>query len=170
MSDVKKGAVSQEVLDIILGVQPMKSDELSESFIVVIEEKRVFSPEEHGVLDYSTLPKAEVPDVVVEQGPNTNGDIFTDRAQRMRDLMDLSFRPAYVTSKPDPKSIMAGVMSFMTEPEFFGALTPEKLAASAEHTRKVLAAWWMPGAVMATIGFGRWTGWDANGAPTEEWP
>lgn len=187
---------------------------------VGVEEKRVFSPEAHGVLDYNTLPKAEacsecgeaqgyhklgctkcvhtnknglfglecigcgllldgpqygkkieVPDVVVEQGPNTNGDIFPDRAQRLRDLADLSFRPAYVMSRPDPKSLRAGLWYFMgLEPEFFGKLTPERMAASAEHSRKVMAAWLTPGAVMARIGFGRWIGWDADGSPTEEWP
>lgn len=94
----------------------------------------VSSPEDDAVF-------AQIPNVVVEQGPNTNGDVFPDRAQRMKDLADLSFRPAYVTSKPDPKSIMAalnagGIFFAKGETKFF--LDPP--------------------------------GWDANGSPTEEWP
>lgn len=208
---------------------------------------------------------SQMPDVVVEQGPNTNGDVFpkvtekmlppvysthaakklrreldeareameekiiveardamdeqvlaglgvkkedlekygpstmtrADRAQRIQDLTDLSFKPTYVMSTLDPKSVRAAVLGFRpkeeigdavvnvpavervrsgeryfkTEPEYIGALTPEKMLASADHTRKVGQVWAsLPEATMAKIGFGRSTGWDANGSPVEEWP
>ncbi|HPO92894.1 MAG TPA: hypothetical protein PL072_05425 [Phycisphaerales bacterium] len=105
--------------------------------------------------------RVEVPDVVVEQGPNTNGDIFPDRAQRLRDLADLSFRPAYVTSKPDPKN-------FFSLKEAIG-----EAVINVPAVRRVLT---LPcPEIEAVVRFHHeypfgGVGWDANGSPTEEWP
>ena len=91
------------------------------------------------------MKSAELPEdfiVVVEQGPNTNGDIFPDRAQRLRDLADLSFRPSYVQSTPDLKNV------------FRPKETIGEAVINVHAVRRLRGG----------------VGWDANGSPTEEWP
>lgn len=143
--------------------------------------------------DFAPCPRCavagRVPDVVVEQGPNTNGDVFpkitekmlppvysthaakdeqilavlgvrredlekygpstvtrADRAQRIQDLTDLSFRPAYVMSTLDPKSIAAAALNFRPKEEIGDAVVNVPAVARVRF------------------------GWDANGSPVEEWP
>lgn len=114
------------------------------------QELRVFSPEEHGVLDYNKLP-IQTLDIDMRNPPAPlqesvlrpllvgmiEQDIYKrtaeEQQQRFRDIADLGFTPTYVRSTP----------------EFVGRFQVKEL----DHYK-----------IQYTVG------WDANGSPTEEWP